>query len=184
VASTYCSDRCKWKFHRGRQQRWRPIDQLHQRQTDTHRQRRHIRQQAEHLAHTTHQFVLGLREEDLVEPTRQARWAKGPIAGYTAAALPPSARPAPLSPQPSPPPVTRRKITPWTARPGPEDDPVDHQPMIQPPATPNRNHRGQERPKPPPLLIGQIMTIQRIRHRTYLHEPTQRSTGHAPRDTP
>jgi hypothetical protein len=68
-------------------------------------------------------------------------------------------------------PVPRRKITPGAARTGPEDDPVDDQPMVQPPTTPSRNHRGQERPKPLPLLIGQVMTIQQIRHRTDLQEP-------------
>ena len=46
----YCNDQCRWAFHRGRSQRWRPLDQLHQRQTDTRRQRRHLRQEADHLA--------------------------------------------------------------------------------------------------------------------------------------
>lgn len=83
----YCNDQCRWAFHRGRSQRWRPLDQLHQRQPDTRRQR-HLRQQAEHLASTAHQLAHDLQAEDLAEPTQQTGWAQGPIAGYTAAALP------------------------------------------------------------------------------------------------
>lgn len=47
-----------------------------------------IRQQAEHLASTAHQLAHDLQAEDLAEPTQQTGWAQGPIAGYTAAALP------------------------------------------------------------------------------------------------
>jgi hypothetical protein len=85
---TYCSDTCRWTFHRARGKRWRPTDQLHQRQTSTHRQRQHLRQQAERLTDTIHQLVLNLTQEDLAEPTQLTGWTKGPIAGYTAAALP------------------------------------------------------------------------------------------------
>ncbi|MEV0404904.1 hypothetical protein [Actinoallomurus sp. NPDC050550] len=84
----YCNDQCRWNFHRSRTQRWCPLDQRHQRQTDTRRQRRHLRQQAETLASTAQRLAHDLRAEDLAQPTHQTGWTQGPIAGYTAAALP------------------------------------------------------------------------------------------------
>src|SRR5512135_2106709 len=73
-----------------------------------------------------------------------------------------------------------RHITPGAARPGPEQDPVDHLPVIGPPATPRRIS-GQEPPQAVPLLIGQIMTIQQIKHRTDLHDPAAKIHGTRPR---
>lgn len=63
-----------------------PLAQRHQRQTDTRRQHRHL--QAEHLAATAQHLAHDLRTEHLAQPTHQTGWAQGPIAGYTAAALP------------------------------------------------------------------------------------------------
>src|SRR5512140_2515208 len=73
-----------------------------------------------------------------------------------------------------------RHITPGAPRPRPEQDPVDHLPVIGPPATPRRIS-GQQPPQPLPLLIGQIMTIQQIKHRTDLHDPATKIHGTRPR---
>jgi hypothetical protein len=72
-----------------------------------------------------------------------------------------------------------RHITPGAPRPRPEQDPVDHLPVIGPPATPRRIS-GQQPPQPLPLLIGQIMTIQQIKHRTDLHDPAAKIHGTRP----
>ncbi|GAA0846837.1 hypothetical protein ACFQVD_08390 [Streptosporangium amethystogenes subsp. fukuiense] len=84
----YCSDACRWAFGRTRARRWRPLTQRHQRQDDTRKQRRHIRDQAERLAQAAGKLALDLHAEDLAPPTQQTGWKPGPIAGYTAAALP------------------------------------------------------------------------------------------------
>src|SRR5258705_12106380 len=55
-----------------------------------------------------------------------------------------------------------RQITPRAPGPGPEEDPVDHLPVIGPPAT-ARRISGQEPPQAIPLLISQIMAIQQIK---------------------
>ncbi|GAA4932788.1 hypothetical protein GCM10023334_040320 [Nonomuraea thailandensis] len=44
--------------------------------------------QAEHLAQAAGKLALDLHAEDLAPPTQQTGWTPGPIAGYTAAALP------------------------------------------------------------------------------------------------
>ncbi|WP_440101522.1 hypothetical protein [Streptosporangium sp. H16] len=84
----YCSDACRWAFGRTRARRWRPLTQRHQRQDDTRKQRRHIRDQAERLVRAAGKLALDLHAEDLAPPTQQTGWKLGPIAGYTAAALP------------------------------------------------------------------------------------------------
>ena len=43
---------------------------------------------------------------------------------------------------------------------------------------------GQEHPKALPFLIGQVMTIQAVRHRTGLHDPASKIHGTRPRFTP
>ena len=73
-----------------------------------------------------------------------------------------------------------RHITPGAPRPRPEQDPADHLPVIGPPATPRRIS-GQQPPQAIPLLIGQIMTIQQIKHRTDLHDPAAKIHGTRPR---
>src|SRR5271169_7208126 len=55
-------------------------------------------------------------------------------------------------------PEALRQITPGAPRPGTEEDPIDHLPVIGPPATSRRITR-QEHPQALPLLIGQVMTI-------------------------
>ena len=72
-----------------------------------------------------------------------------------------------------------RHITPGAPRPRPEQDPVDHLPVIGPPATPRRIS-GQQPPQALPLLITQIMTIQQIKHRTDLHDPAVKIHGTRP----
>ncbi|MEV1178320.1 hypothetical protein [Nonomuraea sp. NPDC049784] len=44
--------------------------------------------QAERLAQAAGKLALDLHAEDLAPPTQQTGWKPGPIAGYTAAALP------------------------------------------------------------------------------------------------
>src|SRR4249919_2417664 len=75
-----------------------------------------------------------------------------------------------------------RQITPRAPRPGPEEDPVNHPPMIRPPATAWRIGR-QEHPQALPLLISQIMTIQLIKHHTDLHDPAAKIHGTRPSST-
>lgn len=84
----YCSDTCRWVFGRTRARRWRPLTQRHQRQDGTRKQRRHLHDQAEHLAQAAGKLALDLHAEDLAPPTQQTGWKPGPIAGYTNAALP------------------------------------------------------------------------------------------------
>src|SRR2546430_13378773 len=69
-----------------------------------------------------------------------------------------------------------RQITPRAPGPGPEEDPIDHLPVIGPPAT-ARRISGQEPPQAIPLLISQIMAIQQIKHRTDLHDPAVKIHG-------
>src|SRR5258708_14905518 len=64
-----------------------------------------------------------------------------------------------------------RKIPPRAPSPGPEENPVDHHPVIRPPAALPRISR-QERPQPLPLLISQVMTFQSLKHRTRSEEHT------------
>jgi hypothetical protein len=52
-----------------------------------------------------------------------------------------------------------RQVPPRATRPGPEDDPVDHQPVIIPPMRLPRMGR-QQRPRPCPLRITEIMPPQ------------------------
>jgi Resolvase, N terminal domain len=65
-------------------------------------------------------------------------------------------------------PEALRQVPPRAPCPGPEEDPVDHRPVIGPPAAPRRIRR-QEHPKTLPFLIGQVMAIQAIEHRTDLY---------------
>jgi hypothetical protein len=76
-------------------------------------------------------------------------------------------------------PEPRRQIPPRAAGPGPEEDPVDHHPVIGPVAT-ARRIGGQESPQPLPFLIRQIMTIQPLKHRNLSTSPDYED----PRDTP
>src|SRR5258708_27791065 len=69
-----------------------------------------------------------------------------------------------------------RQIPPRAPSPGPEENPVDHHPVIRPPAALPRISR-QERPQPLPLLISQIMTFQPLKHRTDLHDPLMKIHG-------
>lgn len=84
----YCCDACRFAFRRQRQRRLRPIDTRHQRQSDTQRQRQHLREQAERLVQTARSLASDALAEDLACPTQQTGWKSGPIAGYTASALP------------------------------------------------------------------------------------------------
>src|SRR5512132_158786 len=77
-------------------------------------------------------------------------------------------------------PESLRQIPPRAARPGPEEDPVDHLAVIRPPATPRRIS-GQEHPQAPPLLISQVMAIQQIKHHTDLHDPAAKIHRTRPR---
>jgi hypothetical protein len=63
-----------------------------QRQADTRVERRHMRQQAEKLTQAARQLAADARAEDQKDPYYQTGWQQGPIAGYTAAALPLVAR--------------------------------------------------------------------------------------------
>src|SRR5450755_2937573 len=63
------------------------------------------------------------------------------------------------------------QVPPWAARPGAEEDPVDHRPVIGPPAPTPLRAGGQEHPQALPFLIGQVMAIESIKHRTDLHDP-------------
>src|SRR5271165_2030629 len=81
-------------------------------------------------------------------------------------------------------PEALRQVPPRAPCPGPEEDPVDHRPVIGPPAAALLRAGRQEHPKALPFLIGQVMTIQSVRHRTGLHDPAlkihgTRPTGHA-----
>src|SRR6266487_6166742 len=76
-----------------------------------------------------------------------------------------------------------RQVTPRAARPGAEQDAVDHHPVIGPPPAARRVSR-QQRPQALPLLIGQVMAIQVTRHRTDLHDLTTKIHGTRSRRTP
>jgi hypothetical protein len=67
-------------------------------------------------------------------------------------------------------PEALRQVPPRAARPGAEEDPVEHRPVISPPAA-ARRISGQQHPKTLPLLLGQVMAIQSIKHCTDLHDP-------------
>ena len=72
-----------------------------------------------------------------------------------------------------------RQVTLRATGPGPEEDPVDHHPVVGPPAAPQRIG-GQEHPQPLPFLIRQIVAIQSIEHRTDLHQPGIKIHGTRP----
>jgi hypothetical protein len=72
------------------------------------------------------------------------------------------------------------QVPPRAACPGPEENPVDHRPVIGPPATPLLRTGRQEHPQALPFLIGQVMTIQSVRHRTGLHDPASKIHGTHP----
>ncbi|MFC5827572.1 hypothetical protein [Nonomuraea insulae] len=93
----YCSDSCRWVFGRTRARRRRSLAQRHQRQDGTRKQRRHLRDQAEHFAQAAGKLAHDLHPEDLAPSTQQTGWKPGPTAGYTNTALPP-ARPGPRRP--------------------------------------------------------------------------------------
>ena len=76
-----------------------------------------------------------------------------------------------------------RQVPPGAAGPGPEEDPVDHHPVVQPPAAPRRIG-AQKAPRPLPFLIRQIVAIQSIRHRTDLHQPGIKIHGTRPNADP
>lgn len=87
----YCSDACRWAMRR----HWRnsPVPRWVRRQRDTHARRRQLRDQVDRLAHAAGELSIDLRAEDLAPQHDQAGWKRpGPIAGYTAAALPLLAR--------------------------------------------------------------------------------------------
>jgi hypothetical protein len=68
-------------------------------------------------------------------------------------------------------PETRRQIPPRTTRPGPPQHPVDHRPVIGPPATPPRRTIRQQSLQTSPLPLGQIMTIK---HTKQLPQPANK----------
>src|SRR3954464_14971146 len=65
-------------------------------------------------------------------------------------------------------PVAGRNIPPWRPGPGPPQDPVDHLPVIVPPAAAARRPVRTHRLQPDPLRISQIVTIE---HRPGLPNP-------------
>src|SRR3954462_11799606 len=65
-------------------------------------------------------------------------------------------------------PVAGRNIPPLRPGPGPPQDPVDHLPVIVPPAPAARRPVRQQRLQPDPLRISQIVTIE---HRPGLPTP-------------
>ena len=79
-----------------------------------------------------------------------------------------------------PQPATRRQVTPDDPSPGPEEDPVDHRPMVLPPCTPHRVHR-QQRFQPRPLIIRQIVAFQTfLVHAGDLHQDRNQDHGTRP----
>src|SRR5450755_4032612 len=76
-------------------------------------------------------------------------------------------------------PEALRQVPPRAARPGTEEDPVDHRPVIGPPAALPRTG-GQERPQPLPLLISQVMAFQSLKHRTDLQHQASKIHGTRP----
>src|SRR6266566_9642617 len=80
-------------------------------------------------------------------------------------------------------PEPRWQITPRAPRPGAEENPVNHRPVITPPAAPRRIS-GQKPPQALPLLISQVMAFQSVKHRTDLHDPATKIHGTRPRRSP
>jgi len=76
-------------------------------------------------------------------------------------------------------PEALRQVPPRAARPGTEEDPVDHRPVIGPPAA-LPGIGGQERPQPLPLLISQVMAFQSLKHRTDLQHQASKIHGTRP----
>src|SRR6266516_7929513 len=75
------------------------------------------------------------------------------------------------------------QIAPRAPRPGAEENPVNHRPVITPPAAP-RWISGQEPPQALPLLISQVMAFQSVKHRTDLHDPDTKIHGTRPSGRP
>src|SRR6266576_4609343 len=71
------------------------------------------------------------------------------------------------------------QIAPRAPRPGAEENPVNHRPVITPPAAPRRIS-GQEPPQALPFLISQVMAFQSVKHRTDLHDPDTKIHGTRP----
>src|SRR6266576_4746262 len=71
------------------------------------------------------------------------------------------------------------QIAPRAPRPGAEENPVNHRPVITPPAAPRRIS-GQEPPQALPLLISQAMAFQSVKHRPDLHDPAPKIHGTRP----
>ena len=67
--------------------------------------------------------------------------------------------------------------------PGCGRNPVNHRPVITPPAAPRRIS-GQEPPQALPLLISQVMAFQSVKHRTDLHDPATKIHGTRPSPAP
>src|SRR5208283_3514504 len=76
-------------------------------------------------------------------------------------------------------PEALRQVPPRAARPGTEEDPVDHRPVIGPPAA-LPGIGGQEHPQPLPLLISQVMAFQSLKHRTDLQHQASKIHGTRP----
>jgi hypothetical protein len=62
-------------------------------------------------------------------------------------------------------PVPLRDLTPLRAVLGPPQDPVDHLPVITPPATTLRDRARRQRLQPSPLLISQITSQDKLNER-------------------
>src|SRR3954447_17046854 len=77
--------------------------------------------------------------------------------------------------------VAGRNIPPWRSGPGPPQDPVDHLPVIVPPAPAARRPVRQHRLQPDPLRISQIVTIE---HRPGLPNPPAKIGETRPRPGP
>jgi hypothetical protein len=58
-------------------------------------------------------------------------------------------------------PVLARQVPPWASRPDPEEDPVDHHPVVVPPV-PLPGMPRQQPLQPRPLIIGQVMPLQPV----------------------
>src|SRR5258707_820448 len=71
------------------------------------------------------------------------------------------------------------QIPPRAPRPGAEENPVNHRPVITPPAAPRRIS-GQEPPQALPFLISQVMAFQSVKHRTDLRDPATKIHGTRP----
>src|SRR5256885_3541371 len=71
------------------------------------------------------------------------------------------------------------QIAPRAPRPGAEENPVNHRPVITPPAAPRRIS-GQEPPQALPFLISQVMAFQSVKHRTDLHDQATKIHGTRP----